>query len=88
MVTGTLRYSDPAADGSGLYYVTDDTETFIIKDDTADLTSLDPKYVDFVNIHSRLTFTYSGEKGCLSSMIPGPCTNPLRKVMVSKLEKL
>ncbi len=87
-VTGELRYSDPAADGLGLYYVTDSTESLVIVDDTANLTSLDPKYSDFVNVHSRLTFTDSHERGCLSGMIPGPCANPLRKVRVNKLEKL
>jgi hypothetical protein len=88
VTTGTLRYSDPAADGVGLYYETDDTELLIIKDDTANMVSQDPKYSDFVNIHSRLTFNYNGDRGCLSSMMPGPCTNPLRKVIVNKLEKL
>ena len=86
MVTGTLRYSDPASDGQGMYYITDDAETLIIKDDTANLTSRDPKYSDFVNIHSRLTFTYSGEKGCLWSMIPGP--KSLMMVTVVKLDTL
>ena len=88
VTTGTLRFSDPAVDGLGLYYETDNAEVLIIKDDTANMTSLDPKFPDFVNIHSRLTFTYSGEKGCLSTMVPGPCSNLLRKVAVDKLEKL
>jgi len=88
VVTGELHYSDPASDGPGLYYMTDSAETLIIKDDTANLESVDPKYADFVNIHSRLTFTYSGEKGCLWSMIPGPCMNPLRKVVVIRFSKL
>lgn len=88
VTAGFLRFSDPAYDGAGLYYVTDSAETIIIKDDTANLSSQDPKYSDFVNIHSRLTFTDSSERGCLSSMIPGPCAHPLRMVRVDKLEKL
>ena len=88
IITGTLRYSDPAVDGAGLYYETDSAEVLIIKDDTANMESREPKYIDFVNIHSRLTFTDSGEKGCLSGMMPGPCTNRHRLVTVNKLEKL
>jgi hypothetical protein len=88
VTTGFLRFSDPAYDGLGLYYDTDSAETIIIKDDTANLISRDPKYSDFVNIHSRLTFTDSSERGCLSGMAPGPCAHMLRKVRVNKLEKL
>jgi hypothetical protein len=88
VTTGFLRFSDPAYDGVGLYYETDSAETIIIKDDTVNLTSRDPKYSDFVNIHSRLTYTDSSERGCLSGMAPGPCAHPLRMVRVNKLEKL
>jgi hypothetical protein len=87
VVTGTLHYSNPASDGAGLYYVTDSTETLIFTDYTVSM-SPDPKYSDFINVHSRLTYTWGGEKGCTVSMISAPCTNSLRKVVVVKLEKL
>jgi hypothetical protein len=87
VVSGTLYYSDPAVDGAGLFYETDSEENLIFKEDTSDIYSQYIKYKNFVGIHSRLTFTDTGETGCLSGMIPGPCSHPLRIVKVVKLEK-
>jgi|SRR5450631_2980722 len=88
VTTGTLHYSDPAYDGQGLFYETDQAEILAINADAANMTSQGPKYIDFVDTHSRLVFTYNGKKGCLFSMISGVCTNPHREVIVNKLEKL
>jgi hypothetical protein len=89
VVSGTLRYSNPAFDGAGLYYTTDSAETLIFKDYTVSMSpDMDPKYSDFINVHSRLMYTWGGEKGCTVGMNTAPCTNNLRKVVVIKLEKL
>jgi hypothetical protein len=69
MVTGYVRFSDPAFDGSGLYYDTDSGEILIITVSFGNpAPSMELKFPDYLNVHSRLKFTYGGEKGCLFRM--------------------
>jgi len=87
-ITGTLHYSDPAADGAGLTYETDKGETLLFKNEFADLYTQYLNYKDFVGVHSSLTYQDSGAKGCPVSMIPDYCAqHPMTVVVVIKLEK-
>jgi hypothetical protein len=87
MVSGILFWSDPAVDGPGLYYQTESSEQLILKEDTLNMYALHLKYKDLLGIHSRLTYTNTGDSSCLSQDIPGPCLHPLRVVEVLNLVK-
>jgi hypothetical protein len=86
-ITGTLRYSSPVADGIGLYYVTDENEALLFKNEFSDFNTQYQHYIDFVDVHSRLTFIDHGETGCSLGMLPCPQQHPMRLVQVVKLEK-
>jgi hypothetical protein len=86
-ITGTLRYSSPVADGIGLYYVTDENEPLLFKNEFSDFNAQYQHYIDFVDAHSRLTFVDHGETGCSLGMLPCPQQHPMRLVEVVKLDK-
>jgi hypothetical protein len=90
VVTGTLIFEDPAADGSGFYYDTDNGERLIIKYDYSNGLSpyQDPKYAEYLNVHTRLTYTYRGETGYLFTMVSYYRGDRLPVVEVNSLEKL
>jgi hypothetical protein len=86
-VTGTLRYSSPASDGIGLYYVTDQQESLLFKNEFSDYNSQYLHYKPYVDLHTRLTFRDNGETGCSLGMLPCSLQHPLRLVEVVWLEK-
>ena len=88
LTTGTLYYSDPAVDGAGLFYQTDKGENLLFKNEFSDDHTQYLHYKDLVGLHSRLTFSDTGESGCTRGMIPCPQQTPLRIVKELKLEKL
>jgi len=85
---GTLYYSDPAVDGAGLFFTTDQSENILFKNEDADYYAQYLHYKDFVGSHCRLTYEDEGAKGCPPSMDPGYCqTHGWRIVKVKKIEK-
>jgi hypothetical protein len=86
-ITGTLRYSSPVSDGIGLYFDTDENEPLLFKNTFSDYNAQYQHYIDFVDVHSRLTFIDRGETGCSLGMLPCPQQHPMRLVEVVKLEK-
>jgi len=85
--TGTLRYSNPAVDGPGLYFETDESEPLLFKNEFSDLYTQYQHYKEWVDLHSRLTFIDRGENGCSQGMVPCPQQHPIRLIQVVKLEK-
>jgi hypothetical protein len=85
-INGTLHYSDPASDGIGLYFVTDENEPLLFKNEFSDFKAQYLHYIDFVDVHSRLKFIDHGETGCSLGMLPCPQQHPMRLVEVVKLE--
>jgi hypothetical protein len=59
-ITGTLRYSSPISDGVGLYFETDENESLLFKNEFSDYNTQYLHYIDFVDVHSRLTFIDRG----------------------------
>lgn len=86
-ITGTLRYSSPISDGVGLYFETDENESLLFKNEFSDYNTQYLHYIDFVDVHSRLTFIDRGETGCSFGMLPCAQQHPMRLVEVVKLEK-
>ena len=86
-ITGTLRYSGPVTDGIGLYYVTDESEALLFKNEFSDFNAQYQYYIDFVDVHSRLEFIDHGETGCSLGMLPCPQQHPMRLVEVMNLGK-
>jgi hypothetical protein len=85
--TGTLRYSDPAVDGPGLYFETDESEPLLFKNEFSDFYTQYQYYKEWVDLHSHLTYIDKGETGCSLGMVPCPQQHPMRLVQVVKLEK-
>jgi hypothetical protein len=86
-ITGIIYYSDPAADGLGLYFETDSNEPLLFRNEFPDYYSQYLHYKEWVGIHARLTFIDKGETGCSSGMVPCPLQHPTRMVEVVTLEK-
>ena|ERR1700712_1973080 len=86
-VTGTLRYSDPASDGGGLYYITDSNEFLLFKNEFPDYYTQYQHYLEFVDVHTRLTYIDKGETGCMLGMMPCAQQKPTKMVEVVKLGK-
>ncbi|HEY1872724.1 MAG TPA: hypothetical protein VGG71_16810 [Chitinophagaceae bacterium] len=86
-IIGTLRYSSPISDGIGLYFDTDEGELLLFKNIFSDYNAQYQHYIDFIDVHSRLTFIDRGETGCTFGMLPCAQQHPLRLVEVVKLEK-
>ena len=87
VISGTLYYSDPAVDGGGLIYGTDDKESILFKNEFSDYYTEYLYYKDFVGIHSRLTYRDTGETGCTLGMVPCAEQHKLRIFQVLKLER-
>lgn len=86
-VTGTLRYSDPALDGGGLYYITDSNEFLLFKNEFPDYYSQYQHYLEFVDIRTRLCYIDKGETGCTFGMMPCAQQIPTKMIEVVKLDK-
>src|SRR5215475_9323668 len=87
-ISGTLHYSDPAVDGAGLTYQTDNGENLLFKNEDADLYTQHMRYKDLVDVHSSLTYQDTKTTGCPFSMNPDYCNqHPLRVVLVIQLIK-
>jgi hypothetical protein len=86
-ITGTLLFSDPASDGAGLYFDTDEGEFLLFKNIFSDYNAQYQHYIDFIGVYSRLSFIDRGETGCTFGMLPCAQQHPLRLVEVVKLEK-
>ena len=87
IVTGKLWYSDPASDGSGLFFAVDTGGNLLFKNEYADTYQQYLHFKDLVNLHCRLTFTATGDSSCLFSDIPGYCeTHQVPIVEVKSLQ--
>ena len=83
-----MTFIDPAVDGPGMIYRTDDEENILFKNDFSDYSAQYLHYKEFVGVHTQLTYVDEGEKGCSFAMIPNYCEDhKLRVVVVQKLEK-
>jgi hypothetical protein len=63
--TGELIYTCICVDGPGLIYGTDDHQTLVFENyDTLVVDSIMTEYKDFLNVHSRLIYTNTGNTRC------------------------
>jgi hypothetical protein len=86
-ITGTLKYTDPAVDGPGLYFETNSGEPLLFKNEFSDYYTQYQHYKEWVDVHARLTFVDNGETGCSLGMVPCPLQHLMRLIKVVKLEK-
>jgi hypothetical protein len=87
VTTGILSYSSPAIDGQGLIYTTDKGELLLFDNIIPGNIAPDTYYKDFLGIHTILTFQDTGEKGCLSGLVPCDDQTKLRIVNEISLMK-
>ena len=59
-ITGTLKYTDPAVDGPGLYFETDSREPLLFKNEFSDYYTQYQHYKEWVDVHARLIFVEVG----------------------------
>ena len=67
--SGVLHY-DNFADGWGLYYETDSKEHLIFKNTFSSDSAQYQHFKPYVNLHTRLNYSYHGETGCLYGIGP------------------
>lgn len=84
-VHGTLYFQDPAVDGAGHFFRVDITDELLLSPDFKD-----PKYKQYINVHTSLKFIDLGVRSCFEyGMVPGGgCPLPYRSVNVVSFTKL
>jgi len=71
--TGVLYYSDPAVDGSGLYFLTDVNQEYLhFYNDSGNLFNSYQAFKDSIGLHLKLSYLDEGRRGCPFSQIANP----------------